>query len=417
GSQSQVGQPHRLFVRMQSLHKCVVVGWLLCGIVGALPQVHFPGPDNDANSKTGSGTVDALVRIVPGNTDQGVVTGVLDITNYPSGGLLIRGSVTGLTPGLHGFHIHTEGQLTNQCRDAAGHFNPFMNTHGSPNDAIRHVGDLGNVYANAKGVAHLHIVDSHGSFDPNSQAYIGGRSIVIHAGQDDLGRGGDEGSLSTGNAGGRVACGIIEIQQNIPPQPTTAQPHQPYQTPHSHHNQPYQAPPSHQDQPYQAPHSYQNQAYQTTPSYQNQPYGAPNYQNKPNGTPNYQNKPYGAPSYQNKPQPTYQNQHYGAPSSFQNQPPPIGSSLLGQIYQPHGSPPNQQQQLHGSPPTQQQQPHGSQPTQQQQPHGSPPTQQQPPHGSPPTQQQQPHGSSPTQQHQPQSGSPDPNSILSLARGT
>ncbi|CAL4112895.1 unnamed protein product, partial [Meganyctiphanes norvegica] len=146
----------RFYVRMQSLQICVV-GWLLCGIVGALSQVNISNSNNVANFRLG--TVDAMVMIVPGNTDQGVVKGMLHITTYLNGGLLIRGTVNGLTPGLHGIRIHTAGQLTNQCRDAAGHFNPYMNTHGSPNDAVRHIVDLGNVSANDMGVADVHIVD------------------------------------------------------------------------------------------------------------------------------------------------------------------------------------------------------------------------------------------------------------------
>ncbi|CAL4128290.1 unnamed protein product, partial [Meganyctiphanes norvegica] len=167
----------------------------------------------------------AVVNIQPGNTDQGVVGGSLNITRHNSG-ILITGYVTGLTPGKHGFHIHTEGLLTNQCKDAAGHFNPFMKNHASPDDTHRHVGDLGNIVADDSGVAKLYILDSHASLNPKSEAFIGGRGIVIHAGEDDLGRGGDEGSLKTGNAGGRVGCGTIVVQEN-----------QPYRAPSHSHNQ------------------------------------------------------------------------------------------------------------------------------------------------------------------------------------
>ena len=71
------------------------------------------------------------------------------------------------------------------------------------------MGDLGNIEAKADGVAEVAIEDSLVSLiGPHS---VIGRAIVVHAGQDDLGQGGDEGSLKTGNAGGRVACGVIGI--------------------------------------------------------------------------------------------------------------------------------------------------------------------------------------------------------------
>ncbi|KAE9415214.1 hypothetical protein Angca_010304 [Angiostrongylus cantonensis] len=57
----------------------------------------------------------------------------------------INGSVSGLTPGLHGIHIHEIGDLGNGCLNARGHYNPTNNPHGAPSDRIRHVGDLGNL--------------------------------------------------------------------------------------------------------------------------------------------------------------------------------------------------------------------------------------------------------------------------------
>jgi Cu-Zn family superoxide dismutase len=125
------------------------------------------------------------------------------------GATTIRGEVKGLAPGLHGFHVHQYGDLSQGCASAGGHFNPFGLTHASPSDEKRHVGDLGNVEAKNDGTAVIDITDNFVSLI-GSRSVIG-RSIVVHAGEDDLGKGGNDESLKTGNAGGRVACGVIGL--------------------------------------------------------------------------------------------------------------------------------------------------------------------------------------------------------------
>lgn len=126
-----------------------------------------------------------------------------------SGMVRVTGSLSGLTPGLHGFHIHALGDLEGGCTSATGHFNPMSRQHGAPTASNRHVGDLGNIQADAQGNARVDITDRGFSlFGPNS---VLGRAFVLHSGRDDLGLGGNAESLKTGNAGSRLACGVIGI--------------------------------------------------------------------------------------------------------------------------------------------------------------------------------------------------------------
>ncbi|KAF9468509.1 copper zinc superoxide dismutase [Collybia nuda] len=122
----------------------------------------------------------------------------------------VKGDLKGLDPdSLRGFHVHQLGDLTNGCLSVGSHYNPFGRTHGAPSDINRHVGDLGNIKANKDGHATFVFQDSQISL--NGPLSILGRAIVVHTGTDDLGKGGNDESLKTGNAGGRAACGVIGI--------------------------------------------------------------------------------------------------------------------------------------------------------------------------------------------------------------
>ncbi|KAG8224204.1 hypothetical protein J437_LFUL002660 [Ladona fulva] len=161
--------------------------------------------------------------------DGAVVHGNLTFVQHNEGGpVSVTGEITGLSPGLHGMHVHEKGDLSGGCGSTGGHFNPEMKNHGSPTSSDRHVGDLGNIQANSIGLAKVAIVDSVISLLPNSKNNIVGRAIVVHAGEDDLGLGGHEDSLSSGHAGARLACGIIGIQSpttHLASQASTAAPH------------------------------------------------------------------------------------------------------------------------------------------------------------------------------------------------
>jgi len=113
-----------------------------------------------------------------------------------------------------GFHIHAAGDLSDGCTAACAHFNPFNTIHGGPDSKERHVGDLGNIKTDANGICKVKFTDSMIRLRGYKQNIIG-RSIVIHADKDDLGKGGDAESLKTGNAGKRIACAVIGFAKKM----------------------------------------------------------------------------------------------------------------------------------------------------------------------------------------------------------
>ncbi|XP_046482205.1 superoxide dismutase [Cu-Zn]-like isoform X1 [Neodiprion pinetum] len=151
----------------------------------------------------------AVVRLTPNNVEKPNVTGNLELRQDSSvSPVKITGTIFGLRDGLHGFHVHEAGDLSNGCVSALGHFNPDKHDHGAPGDTVRHVGDLGNIES-TNGVATVEILDNVISLSGRNS--IVGRSIVVHEGEDDLGKGNHSLSLKTGNAGDRAACGVIGV--------------------------------------------------------------------------------------------------------------------------------------------------------------------------------------------------------------
>ncbi|MED6169642.1 hypothetical protein PIB30_023195 [Stylosanthes scabra] len=161
--------------------------------------------------ESGKGSVKAVALIIGDNNIKGSLQ-FLQQSNV-AGSTHVSGRITGLSPGLHGFHIHALGDTTNGCNSTGPHFNPLKKDHGAPIDDERHAGDLGNIVAGPDGVAEISIRDAQ---IPLSGVHsILGRAVVVHADPDDLGRGGHDLSKTTGNAGARVGCGIIGLQSSV----------------------------------------------------------------------------------------------------------------------------------------------------------------------------------------------------------
>ena len=141
----------------------------------------------------------AVCKLQPIGDSQ--VSGIIHFTREGNK-IHVEGEITGLKPGKHGFHVHEKGDLSDKetGKSAGGHFNPTDKPHGKPTDSERHVGDLGNIEANADGLAKVDIVDE--VIQLNGENSIIGRSIVVHAGEDQF-------TQPSGDAGDRVAFGDI----------------------------------------------------------------------------------------------------------------------------------------------------------------------------------------------------------------
>ena len=120
--------------------------------------------------------------------------------------VVIEAEFTGLTPGKHGFHVHEFGDV--DCANGVctgGHYNPTDSEHGGPDSDVRHVGDLGNLVADENGKAVYRRVDSMVKL--GGYHSVIGRGLIVHSGPDDLE------SQPTGDAGARVAYGVIGIAE------------------------------------------------------------------------------------------------------------------------------------------------------------------------------------------------------------
>jgi Cu-Zn family superoxide dismutase len=154
-----------------------------------------------ACASTPEGGSTASAHLMPASGSK--VTGDITFTQVGPNRVHVTGEVTGPQPGMKGFHIHEKGDCSApDATSAGGHFNPNNMKHGAT-PAVGHAGDMGNLTFSDAGHASVDITYEGLPLDRNARNGIIGRAVVVHAGTD------DQKTDPTGNAGGRVACGVI----------------------------------------------------------------------------------------------------------------------------------------------------------------------------------------------------------------
>lgn len=132
------------------------------------------------------------------------VTGTLTL-QQKADGVRITGEVVGLSPAsAHGFHVHEKGDCSAADASSAGpHFNPLAAPHGKMGAGAHHAGDMPNIVADQRGAAQVDILVPGATLTPGT-ASIAGRAVVVHRDADDYA------TQPAGNAGPRLACGVIQ---------------------------------------------------------------------------------------------------------------------------------------------------------------------------------------------------------------
>lgn len=157
-----------------------------------------------ANAPTASTARQAVANL--GSASASLVSGKLTLVPV-AGGVRVTGEVGGLSPGsTHGFHVHEKGDCSAvDASSAGGHFNPFGTPHGQVGTHAHHAGDTNNIVADANGVAKVDTQLRGVTLGGGAVNDITGKAVIVHAAPDDYA------TQPTGNAGARLACGVIKV--------------------------------------------------------------------------------------------------------------------------------------------------------------------------------------------------------------
>jgi superoxide dismutase, Cu-Zn family len=167
----------------------------------ASPTTASPMAASSTNAWAGIKQAVAVVHATAGNK----VSGKVQFSETAEGKVKVVADLEGLKPNQqHGFHIHQFGDCTaTDGASAGGHYNPASSAHALPPTTPRHAGDLGNVQADASGKAHYETTIDVISI-ASGQHPILGRAVIVHEKTD-------SGAQPTGDAGGRLGCGVIGV--------------------------------------------------------------------------------------------------------------------------------------------------------------------------------------------------------------
>jgi superoxide dismutase, Cu-Zn family len=163
-------------------------------------------PAKKAASKAATKQVEVQPAKAALKSADGKDIGSAELTQTPAG-VLIKLAVKGLPPGEHAFHVHAVGKCEAPFTSAGGHFNPRGKKHGIAAAEGHHAGDMPNLHVPASGELVVEVVNAAITLAkgrPNSLFGKDGTALIIHAGKDDYK------TDPTGDAGGRIACGIVE---------------------------------------------------------------------------------------------------------------------------------------------------------------------------------------------------------------
>ncbi len=179
-------------------HSLHLVG--TCAVALALAAcAHHAGHGPAPASEAGAAGATAALEARSGSTAHGTAT----LTATPAGVQVVV-TIEGATPGLHGAHIHEKGDCSAPDASSAGsHFAPGAHPHALPPTGPRHLGDLGNIEVGAEGSGRLEFLVEGANLQAGDAHSFLGRSVIVHEKADD-------GGQPTGNAGGRIVCGVIE---------------------------------------------------------------------------------------------------------------------------------------------------------------------------------------------------------------
>ncbi len=146
------------------------------------------GPQLTAMIEGRSGS--ALTGTATFTQSSGAVHIVVDVNNAPEG--------------VHAVHLHEKGDCAApDASSAGGHFNPTHMSHGSPDSPNHHAGDFGNMTVGNDGHGHLELDSTILTIAPGEMS-VSGHAVVVHANADDMT------TQPTGNAGGRIGCGVVK---------------------------------------------------------------------------------------------------------------------------------------------------------------------------------------------------------------